>query len=100
MGEYVYKVTGKVVRDKNGEKANQLVYAFKPYTGWSEYAEKANNRMYRQSGCYAADRYVKHGKKWTGRAVLDEGGPSIAMGRGTITDYAFDSRVMREAKNA
>lgn len=98
MGEYVYKVTGKVVTDNQGRKANVLKYAYKPWAGWNTETEKANNRLYRETGCYNADRYVRTGKTFTGRVTMDEdgGGRSIEWFHGTISDYSFDSRAHRE----
>lgn len=92
MSSYVLKVTGKIGLDENGEKANLLVFAYKPFnlSMFDTELEKKNNQMYRESGCYNADRYVKTGKTFTGRIMENEGGPSIAWSAGTILDTQFD----------
>lgn len=92
MSSYVLKVTGKIGLDDKGQKANLLAFAYKPYrtSMFDTELEKENNKMYRSTGCYAADRYIKTGKTFTGRVMEAEGGPSIAWKAGTILDDQFD----------
>lgn len=95
MGSYIYKVTGKIVRDDHGRQANLLKYAYKPYYSNDE----ANDRMERDTGCKRADSYVEKGKTFTGRVAMEPGAESISYGRGTIYDDYFYSYVDR-AKEA
>jgi hypothetical protein len=95
MGEYVYKVTAKTVKLTDGTKANVAVFAYKPY-GWD--SDGLNGKMYFQTGCPAAERFVK-GKNYTGKVVLGglkDGklyvGSTVAKKctRGTLTGYEFE----------
>jgi hypothetical protein len=88
MGTYVYKVTGKVVTDNQGRKANLLKYAYK-LGGFSFDEREAMS----ETGCYRADKYVETSKNFTGRIAMEAGGSSTHWNRGSITDYGFDDRV-------
>ncbi len=90
MGTYVYKVTGKVVTDNQGRKANLLKFVYK--LGAFSFDER--KAMF-ETGCFRADKYVETSKNFTGRIAMEAGGSSTNWGRGTITDYGFDDRVWR-----
>jgi hypothetical protein len=87
MGMYVYKVTGKVVLDSEGRKANLLKYAYKPWSTFGldgEEGERRNNRLHRETGCYNAERYAKTGKRFTGRVVFESGEESRPNSSGIV----------------
>lgn len=95
MGDYVYKVTGKIVTDNKGRKANVLKFAYKPWNegGWFDLgAGQRNNELRKETGCYNADRYVRTGKTFTGRLIFEGGQESIRWPsiQGTISDAQFD----------
>lgn len=57
MGEYIYRVTAKIVELNDGRKAHVAKYAYKPYrVGFGFNTDLENNRMYFRSGCAASDR--------------------------------------------
>lgn len=97
MGAYVYKVTGKIVKDSEGRPANLLAYAYKPCFYWddSEY-----QRVEFQTGVLRANSYVRNSKNYTGRIVMEAGGFSLPYGDGSITDDAFDARECRAREAA
>lgn len=101
MGAYMYKVTGKKVRDDQGRLCNLLKFAYKPY-GWSgdnANNNKLNNKLFYATGCYNADRYVENSKRYTQRITMEEGRPSIPWPResgGSLTDYMFDWRLTED----
>lgn len=98
MGAYVYKVTGKKVRDDQGRLCNLLKFAYKPYA-WSIDTDKLNNQLFYATGCYNADRYVETSKRYTQRITMEEGTPSIPWepdNGGSLTDYRFDWRLTEE----
>jgi len=95
MGTYVYKVTKQKKEMEDGEVANVMEFAYKPYSG--DY--KANSKMAFGSQCWRADKYVKT-QDFTGKVTLsgDEyystvwvNFPSeqIQDGDGTLTDDEF-----------
>ena len=90
MGTYVYKVTGKIVTDSEGRKANLLKYAYKlGYLNFDEQKAMFN------TGCYRAIKYVENSKNFTGRIAMDAGGYSTRWNYGTITDDGYADRVWR-----
>jgi hypothetical protein len=98
MGEYIYKVTRNIVLDKVGRKANLLEFAYKPRTrgaliGDDKEVDKANTKAYYENGCYNARRYIKHGKTFTGRVVMDAGLDSITWPCEIISDWSFDNKL-------
>lgn len=54
MGQYMYRVTAKVVTLADGRKAHVAKYAYKPYGGF--YYAKENAQMHFQSGCVASEK--------------------------------------------
>ena len=88
MGTYVYKVTGKVVTDNQGRKANLLKFAYKLSLVWP-YEHK---REMFETGCYRAIKYVETSKNWTGRVAMSDGDGSVPHNYGTITDDRFYNR--------
>jgi hypothetical protein len=93
MSEYLYKVTGKTRTLPDGTKANIAVFAYKPWTEkmLDDTGRKINKQLYYQTGCYRADRYVKSGKTFTGKVVLDGCDIAVPWSAGTITDYTYDN---------
>lgn len=73
MGAYLYRVTSKTIDTPVGP-ANLAKYAYKPFWITSDEAEKRNNRMHRDSGCYASERMIKNGNHTGLVALLDETG--------------------------
>ena len=98
MGMYLYKVTGKIVKDDQGRKANLLKYAYKPYHSWGADAENA--KMHFTSGAARAEHYAENSPNFTGRVVMEANGPSLVYGYGTISDDYFDARVHEEKEKA
>lgn len=97
MGVYMYKVTAKTKILSNGTKANIAVFAYKPWSGWREEDEKANRSMHKQSGCYAAEVYVRNSKNYTGQVVMGEDGEvAVSINRGSFMDYEFDKLLERQ----
>jgi hypothetical protein len=94
MGSYIYKVTNKIVTDENGLKSNLAVYAYKPSYDFFD-GEKLNRRWAWQAKCHLADKYVASSKNYTGRVVMTDGGPSLALTRGTFTDDWFYEAVSK-----
>jgi len=96
MGTYVYKVTSKRVQLTDGTFANLAVFAYKPHS-WDD---KLNGRLFFNSRCGAADRFVK-GKNYTGKVVtsyLNEDGKTAIVSpvaykvsSGTFSDHQIDS---------
>ena len=76
MGIEVLKVTGQIVRDSKGQKANLLKYAF---------AEDAQVQF--KTGCSRAEHYVETSQNFTGRVTDGKGRTSFNWNRGTISDY-------------
>lgn len=69
MGEYIYRVTAKVVELNDGRKAHVAKYAYKPYFGFN--TDPENRRMHFRSGCTASDRMTLKNNLLV---VLDEKG--------------------------
>lgn len=99
MGAYVYKVINKIVRDSEGRPANLTKFAYKP---WPYYyrcrfsdrtGEDMNRTLAWKAKCHLAERYVDKSANYTGRVVMEEGGPSIECRRGTFSDDWFFDRV-------
>jgi len=92
MSEYIYKVTGKTTTLADGTKANIAVFAYKPWTErmLDDQGRKMNKKLYYQTGCYRADKYVKDSKTFTGKIVLEGNNKAISWNRGTISDYTYD----------
>ena len=84
MGIEVLKVTGKIVRDSKGQKANLLKYAYK-FNSLQSFAEDAQVQF--KTGCCRAEHYVETSQNFTGRVTDGEGRTSFNWNRGTISDY-------------
>ena len=84
MGIEVLKVTGKIVRDSKGQKANLLKYAYK-FNSLQSFAEDAQVQF--KTGCSRASHYVETSPNFTGRVTDGEGQTSFNWNRGTISDY-------------
>ena len=90
MGVYAYKVSGEIVTDNEGRKANLLKYAYK--LGCFNFDE--HKAMF-NTGCYRAIKYVQNSKNFTGRIAMEAGGYSTHWNYGTITDDGFADRIWR-----
>ena len=84
MGIEIFKVTGQIVRDSKGQKANLLKYAYK-FNSLLSFAEDAQVQF--KTGCSRAEHYVETSKNFTGRVTDGEGCTSFNWNRGTISDY-------------
>jgi hypothetical protein len=84
MGIEILKVTGKIVKDSKGQKANLLKYAYK-FNSLLSFAEDAQVQF--KTGCCKAEYYVETSKNFTGRVTDGEGQTSFKWNRGTISDY-------------
>ena len=92
MGSYIYKVTSKIKTLADGKLANVAVFAYKPLSGWYAEDEKMNRRMHKQTGCYAAEVYVRNSRNFTGRVVMGEDGEeAITITEGSFWDHQFYS---------
>lgn len=101
MGAYVYKVTAETVTLIDGRKANVAKFAYKPYYGYSEEADKMNARMARDSACHVAERFVKTSKNYTGLVVMgDSLDTALELDEGTFTDEGFDHVLDRREEAA
>ena len=79
MGTYVYKVTGKIVTDSEGRKANLLKYAYKlGYLNFDEQKAMFNTGCYRATGMSRTARTSPAASPWTQAATRLAGttGPS------------------------
>jgi hypothetical protein len=84
MGIEILKVTGKIVKDSKGQKANLLKYAYK-FNSLLSFAEDAQVQF--KTGCSRASHYVETSPNFTGRVTDGEGQTSFNWNRGTISDY-------------
>ena len=84
MGIEVLKVTGQIVRDSKGQKANLLKYAYK-FNSLLSLAEDAQVQF--KTGCSRAEHYVETSQNFTGRVTDGKGRTSFNWNRGTISDY-------------
>jgi hypothetical protein len=94
MGEYIYRITAKKVQTPVGE-ANVMKYAYKPVNGWGDDVNAINNKMERQSGCYAAQGMINRGSH-TGlsASVSDDGTVERVYRTGDLamfSDYQMDN---------
>ena len=88
MGTYLYKVTSATAPDNTGRKCNLLKLCFK-ISFWADNdSAKAFN-----AGLHTAERFVEKSPNYTGRCVMEPGGPSLAVATGTVTDDSFYSRL-------
>ena len=94
MGTYIYKVTNQIVISEDGKKANLAVFAYKPV--WSSWDFDMNWRLAAKAKCYIAEKYVKTSKNYTGRVVMEEGGPAIECNRGVFNDDWFYDQVSKQ----
>lgn len=78
MSAYIYRITAKTIRTPVGW-ANVAKFAYKPVWGMDEDAEKRNNTMHRQSGCYASERMVRNGNHSGRAALVDENGNVVKV---------------------
>jgi len=84
MGIDVLKVSGQIVRDSKGQKANLLKYAYK-FNSLLSFAEDAQVQF--KTGCSRAEHYVETSQNFTGKVTDGEGRTSFNWNRGTISDY-------------
>ena len=83
MGIDVLKVSGQIVRDSKGQKANLLKYAYK-FNSMLSFGEDAQIQF--RTGCLRAEHYVETSPNFTGRVTDGEGNTSFNWNRGTISD--------------
>lgn len=90
MGEYIYRVTSKVVKLTDGRTAHVAKFAYKPY--WSVFSgNKENARLHFKSGCVASENMTL---KTDLLVTLDEKGEVGSLWSNTgnfkvFSDYAF-----------
>ena len=83
MGIDVLKVSGQIVKDSKGQKANLLKYAYRPS---GQYSEAEWSKIHFQTGCAKAEYYVENSPNYTGRVTDGEGNTSISFNSGVISD--------------
>lgn len=96
MGAYILRVTGETVDTPIG-KANVVKFAFKPY-GMTTWGEKENNRMKRDSGCYASQRMINNGNHTGLGARLREDGTVDRVYNTGNRAYFFDGWLYEDAE--
>lgn len=96
MGIEIFKVTGQIVRDSKGQKANLLKYAYK-FNSLLSFAEDAQVQF--RTGCYRSAHYVETSPNFTGRVTDGKGRISFNWNRGTISDYRLIEEQHETEKN-